>query len=54
MFRSVVRRAYKFGRKALEAAAGANERIEDIVAEVRAEDAPPLEAAALGTTSPLA
>ncbi|WP_158929209.1 DUF5132 domain-containing protein [Acidisphaera sp. S103] len=37
MFRSVVRGAYKFGRKAREAAAEAKEQVQDIVAEVHAE-----------------
>ena len=37
MFRSFVRGAYKFGRKAREAAAEAKEQVQDIVAEVHAE-----------------
>jgi hypothetical protein len=36
-FRSFVRNAYKFGRKAREAAAEAQEQVHDIVAEVHAE-----------------
>ncbi len=36
-FRSIVRGAYKFGRKAREAAAEAQEQVQDIVAEVHAE-----------------
>jgi hypothetical protein len=39
MFRSAVRGAYKFGRKAREAAAEAKEQMHDIVAEVHAEGA---------------
>jgi len=38
LFRSVVRGAYKMGRKAREAAAEAREHMHDIVAEVHAED----------------
>jgi Protein of unknown function (DUF5132) len=38
MFRSAVRGAYKFGRKAREAAAEATEQVQDIVAEVHAEN----------------
>ncbi len=38
-FRSVVRNAYKFGRKARETVAEAQEHVQDIVAEVHAEDA---------------
>jgi hypothetical protein len=41
MFRSVVRCAYKMGRKAKEAAAEAKEHVHDIVAEVHAEDGAP-------------
>jgi hypothetical protein len=37
LFRSVVRGAYKFGRKAREAASEAKEQMQDIVAEVHAE-----------------
>lgn len=39
MFKSAVRGAYKFGRKAREAAAEATEQVQDIVAEVHAEGA---------------
>jgi hypothetical protein len=41
LFRSLVRGAYKFGRKAREAAAEATEQVHDIVAEVHAEAAAP-------------
>jgi hypothetical protein len=37
-FRSLVRQSYKFGRKARAAAAEAQEQVQDIVAEVHAED----------------
>ena len=43
MFRSAVRGAYKFGRKAREAAAEATEQVQDIVAEVHAENTEPPE-----------
>jgi hypothetical protein len=46
MFRSAVRGAYRFGRKAREAAAEAHEHVQDIMAEVHAEDAPATTAAA--------
>jgi hypothetical protein len=39
MFKSAIRGAYKFGRKAREAAAEATEQVQDIVAEVHAENA---------------
>jgi hypothetical protein len=45
LFRSVVRGAYKAGRKAREAAAEAHEHVQDIMAEVHAEDATPPAAA---------
>jgi hypothetical protein len=38
MIKSVVRGAYKFGRKTRETMAEAHEQVHDIVAEVRAED----------------
>jgi Flp pilus assembly pilin Flp len=41
MFRSAVRGVYKVGRKAKEAAAEAHEHVQDIMAEVHAEDATP-------------
>jgi Flp pilus assembly pilin Flp len=40
-YRSIVRGAYKFGRKARAAAAEAQEQVQDIVAEVHAEGAQP-------------
>jgi hypothetical protein len=39
LFKSAVRGAYKFSRKAREAVAEAHEQVQDIVAEVHAEDA---------------